>query len=326
MRRPCSNCKSPTALHLTVRSANSALNLFEVLREHIDAVLASHYPDVRASYYVPCPGEYDGHPCDGRFALANLERARERGNGQMQCHNCQEMQDVAALLTGFGTPREEIVEILRRIDSRTEDLSAQAVLVRDVLRLVSEMHEQTDCPRLFTLEPVDRAAWNPKSWVERDYALTLWCEHPEHEHPWKDARFELRLSREWLVKTAPYIRVVAKAIKYGVPLVGAGAGMMLDDATSAATRDERGFADKVAGMTPTDLKDGDRLPLAKAGSGSKAWRSSSSGVSFSRWPRRRRPSSAACGASRTRPAAACGCARSTTRRSTIPRWSQCRRH
>ena len=77
------------------------------------------------------------------------------------------------------------------------------------------MHEQVDCPRLFTLEPLGRAAWNPKRWVELDYELTLWCEHPENEHPWDEAKFELRQSREWLVKAAPYIRFVGKRLDAG---------------------------------------------------------------------------------------------------------------
>ena len=276
--------KPPSELHLTARSANSPLNLFEVMRDYIDAVLASHYPDVEPRYQVPCSGSDGGRPCSGLFALTDLERARKLEITAIQCHRCLKMRDVAELLTGFGTPREEMVDILRRMETKVDDLAGQAVLMRDVLRLVAEVHEQVDCPRLFTLEPMGRAAWNPKRWVELDYELTLWCEHSENEHPWDEAKFELRQSRERLVKAAPYIRFVGTAIKYGVPVAGAGVGMMLDDATATATRDERGFADKLAGLTPTEIDKGAGCRWPKVASGWRVKPTSSSGALSCRWP------------------------------------------
>jgi internalin A len=84
------------------------------------------------------------------------------------------------------------------------------------------------------------------------YLLTLWCEHPGYEHPWAKATYDLGVLKSWVVKVAPYARLVFKTLQLAVPVAAA-----IDLATlpSAARDDARARLDVMQSIIddlPTD--------------------------------------------------------------------------
>jgi internalin A len=147
-------------LYLTVRSAQSPVNFFEVLREHVDAIIFDHYKDMPYYYLVPCPEVKGRERCKGFFELNTLERARQRNLLQLRCHACLENQDVLKLLTGFNAPGERVESVLREIQRNVkvvrdaaittqkglaaldEKEAGRASYMHDLIKMVTEVHEQ----------------------------------------------------------------------------------------------------------------------------------------------------------------------------------------
>jgi internalin A len=204
----------------------------------------------------------DGGPCAGRFPLEDLIRKRGKGKTMVECGKCDEDIEIAELLTSFpaavqpvgsGSPTTLVIsgpvygvvqagamhgtislsnaaavsEAAKGEDpDRLALLSAQltdiAYVVRRTLRVVST--EVTDCPRMFTLSAAARTLKTRLRSDQHQYKLTLWCEHPGQEHPWEPGSYDIREPREWVIRIAPYARVVLAILKVAVPAVGSIVG------------------------------------------------------------------------------------------------------
>jgi hypothetical protein len=97
------------------------------------------------------------------------------------------------------------------------------------------------------MRPTDIKRWNPRRWLESDYVLTLWCEHPGGEHPCEGAEFVITEQKEWLRQAKPYLGFVTKALKYGLPIAGAALAAIESDSTADAWRHERDLVNKISG-------------------------------------------------------------------------------
>jgi hypothetical protein len=93
--------------------------------------------------------------------------------------------------------------------------------------IVAVSTEVIDCPRLFTLTPVRTTGWRRLRFHERRYRLVLWCEDPDHWHPWPDATYQMDMPKEWLVTIAPYASLAFKALRLVVPVGASLAGLEL---------------------------------------------------------------------------------------------------
>ena len=206
----------------------------------------------------------DGTPCPGRFPLEDLIRKRGKDKTIVECGKCDEDIEIAQLLTSFpaavqpagpGSPATLVIAgpaygnfvqagVIQgtislpdaatvneapegeAADQRLSLLSAQltdiAYVVRRTLRVVST--EVTDCPRMFTLTVAERTRKTRLRVDQNQYRLTLWCEHPGEEHPWEPASYDIREPREWVIRIAPYARVVLAILKVAVPAVGSIVG------------------------------------------------------------------------------------------------------
>jgi internalin A len=140
---------------------------------------------------------------------------------------------------------EEVRAGLRRIEAYAAESASQ---VRSVLKSISA--EVTDCPRLFTLVKKKRRI---PEWVdlEEQYQLTLWCEHPGHEHAWPEATYDIKGAREWLTRVVPYAVLVSKVLRVFVPIAGAAAGVMLSEKQIESAQDEIELTKAVVGALPT---------------------------------------------------------------------------
>jgi internalin A len=230
-------------LVLTVR-AQSPDYLFSILRDTVEDLIARRWHGLAYKLLIPCPGmRPDGSSCPGRFALDTLERWRERNRLTIDCHECDEPQSVTELLTGFKGPEAPITQVLAAVEKHTEELKAEirqqaasittdyrdlaaahaaetANQLRTLLRVVST--ELPGCPRLFTLVPRRKRRKERIDSTREYWRLTLWCEHPGHEHPWLAAKYEFAQPKEWFRTVAPYIVMISNLLRFVVPIAGAG--------------------------------------------------------------------------------------------------------
>lgn len=114
--------------------------------------------------------------------------------------------------------------------------------------------EVADCPRLFTLAPVEaRGLGRLRAWRHQQ-RLTLWCEHAGSWHPCPDATYDLTSAHEWLVQVAPYASLVLRALHLLVPVAAAASGVIWSEEQLKAAKHE-------IELTRTLV---DRLPQAAA--------------------------------------------------------------
>jgi hypothetical protein len=96
--------------------------------------------------------------------------------------------------------------------------------------------EAKEGPRLFSFEPVDPRFFDRPKWISEKFRITLWCEHSRAPLPilngGDDRRgvYEVQLTREWLTKAAPFLKVLAGTLSLVVPVAASAMKLMLDDA------------------------------------------------------------------------------------------------
>jgi hypothetical protein len=250
-------------LHIVVRGPRPDYML-ALLRGSVDKLAGDRWPGLRYEFRVPCPKvESDGTRCAGRFRLDHLRSDLEEGETEAKCPECRARWAPVRLMMGFEPSRDPITKRLDAINGRlaiigqdvqeTKALAAEGAQgIRALLKFASQ--EVKDCPRLFVLRPKDKRRWSPARVWESDYALTLCCEHPGHEHVWSKATYEISQSREWLQRAGPYISVVSKTLRVAVPIAGALAGMMMNEVTQKDLADEMNLMDRIAGALPSGIE------------------------------------------------------------------------
>jgi internalin A len=219
--------RGATELAVQVRAPSPEM-YFNVLRDSIERLIRDRWPGLKYRLYIPCTGTAaDGSPCSGTFPLDGLLRQREASRTTAPCMNCPEAPEISVLINGFATPSVSMAEQLRQVGNRLDNLTgsitavqSQAAQIADTVRSVHKIvgTEVTDCPRLFTLAPAPATGFKRAFLYQKHYRLTLWCEHPGHEHPWEPATYDLNPPKGWFAKAAPYIVLVFKTLQIVVPV------------------------------------------------------------------------------------------------------------
>jgi len=114
----------------------------------------------------------------------------------------------------------------REIISKVED--AYTALMRTLL------NEAKEGPRLFSFEPVEPGFFDRPKWMSAKFRLTLWCEHSRRPlwfySTGTDAGvYTIDLPREWLVKAAPFLKVLSSTLGLLLPVVAATAKVALPE-------------------------------------------------------------------------------------------------
>lgn len=221
-------------LHLTARGEYPA-HFMSLLRDGLERLIEDRWPHLIYELYVPCPTHENGQPCGGRFPLKTLQKARTRGLWQLRCQTCLEESDVGRLLEGYVTPAAPLSQQLAEMEARllaqftagNQLILAQAAeMTRRVLRAL--LDEARNGPRLFMLSPVDRTKpWAPRNLLREELQLTLWCEHPGHEHELTgdEGCYHIPNPRKWVTKIAPYALLAVKLLRIAAPLAAGVVGM-----------------------------------------------------------------------------------------------------
>ena len=223
---------APTQLAVEVRAPSPDL-YFHVLSDSIEELIARRWPGLSYELFIPCPGaKVDGSRCMALIPMNGLRIYRQEEDTHFRCLDCGMKHEVSVLLTGFTQSAaasqsamgllKEIASGVSRIEGRAADV---ANTLRQVLRVVST--EITDCPRLFTLTPVDHKGLWYRVVGKQRYHLVLWCEHPGHWHPWTEASYSINQSNEWVLRIQPYLTLVFIALRLVVPVAASVAGVLM---------------------------------------------------------------------------------------------------
>ena len=210
---------SPTELSIRVRGEAPG-HFFSLLRDGLEHLINLRWEGLTYRLEVPCRGLTDeGEPCDNRFRLSDLTKAQSKQIYEMPCVRCWNKQNVFELLTGFAAGDADVSEKLDHVLTNTAEAAGR---LRAVMKALAA--ENRDCPRLFTLVPLSGGP------VRDRYELTLWCEHPDNEHPCEDGAYEIKQTKKWLANLGPYMSLTAKALKVVAAVAGlSGVGDALGD-------------------------------------------------------------------------------------------------
>ncbi len=91
-----------------------------------------------------------------------------------------------------------------------------------------------------------RRAWDPRNILNEDLLLTLWCEHPGHEHPLgPEGQFTIHNPRKWVTKIAPWASIALKVLRIAAPF-GVGAIGLADEALQDRYKADFEFMEKLS--------------------------------------------------------------------------------
>jgi len=267
-------------VRITVRAAYPEAFL-AVLTHEVKWLVENFWAGLRCDVMVPCV-----EPCGmkvpgtGLYEVQRLIESKRRGRPEYPCPVCHEWQGIDCLLRNapaarpapleellaeFATVKAELVAARRqlltfegaamgRFDKL--DVGTQRILskVDDAFAglMTAFTDEAKEGPRLFSFEPVNRSAFNPKGWMKQKFRLTLWCERsrlplpilnkPEPER----GVYEFEVTREWFVQAAPFLKVLTSTLSLVLPIASSATKMVLDDAAYNAIEKTLDFGKECA--------------------------------------------------------------------------------
>jgi internalin A len=254
-------------VRITVRAPYPE-RFLSVLTYEVKWLVENFWAGLRCEVMVPCIMPCGNNaPGTGLFEVQKLIESKRQKRPEYPCPACNEWQSIDFLLrnapsarpipiadelfTEFAEVKDGLIAIRKRlIQQHGEalgrfdrlDISTQRILsqVDDAFTKLMQAltDEAKDGPRLFSLVPVKRTAFNPKEWTGEKFRLTLWCEHSRLPlsapklNGEKDKRgvYELELTREWFKKAAPFLKVLTGTLSLVLPVASSAVKLALDDA------------------------------------------------------------------------------------------------
>ncbi|MGD2183457.1 COR domain-containing protein [Lusitaniella coriacea] len=245
-------------IYVTVRAAYPSLFLGHLCAE-IEWLVKSFWKGLDPRLFIPCPTE----ACKGVLERDEIMEFKEQGMPKVRCAVCRKFHDIDLLMaTAAAKPewQDAVVElkqgqqeIVSAFRTNFDSLSAQ------LKTLMSQADEQfqtllttltdpaKDCPRLFSLEPVNPGFWDKPNWIAQKFHLTLWCEHKRLPlpllNPEGDTRgvYTLELTRDWIKRAAPLLRIMSVTLKLALPIALPSAKLSTDDAAYNAIGEQLEF-------------------------------------------------------------------------------------
>jgi RocCOR-like putative regulator of kinase activity/DAPkinase-like Roc (Ras of Complex) protein/Leucine Rich Repeat (LRR) protein len=123
----------------------------------------------------------------------------------------------------------------------------------DLLQVLTD--EAKEGPRLFSFFPVDRSAFNPKTWIREKFRLVLWCEHSRLPLPllnngdMEKGVYDLELEREWLEKASPYLKFLISTLGIVLPVASSTVKFVLDETAYKLIEEQLDFGKSIIDAT-----------------------------------------------------------------------------
>lgn len=240
-------------IQVTVRAAYPEY-LLRFLTREVKSVVEEGWEGLRCDIMVPCVKPCGmGQAGTSHFSISKLMKRKQSQKSEISCFHpdCEADQDIDTLLGTSPSVYPEapawVEEIKQSIASHQEELKAtlqgnqdqvlEAVdqLGVDLKTSLSKIDEQYDAlfqlhtddafhgPRTFSMLPVSHYKLNPKSWMNRTYRVTLWCEHSRLPLPIltgdkEEGVIEIEVTKEWLNKAWPWIKRISTVLSVVLPV------------------------------------------------------------------------------------------------------------
>ncbi len=258
-------------VRITVRAAYPGYLLGFLTRE-VKWLVEDFWEGLRCEVVVPCI-----EPCGkkqpgaGVFEVQKLIAFKRQAMVLFPCtvSGCNQAQDIDCLLQnapitrrpsiesllahGFAEMRTKLDELRLQNTKLDQQLSRMMSQVEDafegVMRGISD--EGKEGPRLFSLHPVERSAFNPKGWVKKKFKVTLWCEHTRlpltliNKNEDKGV-YELEMTREWFAAAAPFLKVLAGTLSLVLPVAASATKLVMEEAAYKAIENQLDFGKECA--------------------------------------------------------------------------------
>jgi hypothetical protein len=247
-------------VRITVRSPYPE-RFLAALTYEVKWLVENFWAGLRCDVMVPCLNT----PCIGLFEVRRLIENKKRNRPEQPCPVCNEWQNIEELLRNApaarSNPLEELLahsaEVMAMLeDIRLRSLAQHAEVMgglhglnandKEIVSKVEDAYtglmrtlvdEAKDGPRVFSFEPVNPGFFDRPKWVSEKFRVTLWCEHSRLPLPVlygegdKRGVYELVLPRDWVVKAAPFLKVLAGTLSLVMPVASSATKLVLDEAS-----------------------------------------------------------------------------------------------
>jgi len=267
-------------VRITVRSPYPE-GLLGMLTREVKFLVESFWEGLRCDVMVPCINPCGKHtPGTGMFEVEKLMDSKRKNRHEFPCPVCTEWQNIDALLRNAPAATQSIslVELQSEFTAIKDKLDEVNVTSRRILSQVDKTYtdllqvltdEAKEGPRLFSFFPVNRNAFNPKTWIREKFRLVLWCEHSRLPLPvlnngdMKKGVYDLELEREWFKKASPYLKLLTGTLGMVLPVASNAVKLALDETAYKLIEEQLDFGKSIIDATLGETaKIGDFLSTA----------------------------------------------------------------
>jgi hypothetical protein len=253
-------------VRITVRSPYPE-GLLGMLTREVKFLVESFWEGLRCDVMVPCIEPCGKHaPGTGMFEVEKLMNSKRKNRNEFPCPVCDEWQNIDSLLRNAPAATQSIslADLQSEFAAIKDKLDEGNVLSRRILSQVDKTYtdllqvltdEAKEGPRLFSFFPVDRSAFNPKTWIREKFRLVLWCEHSRLPLPvlnngdMKKGVYDLELDREWFKKASPYLKFLTGTLGMVLPVASSAVKLALDETAYKLIEEQLDFGKSIIDAT-----------------------------------------------------------------------------
>jgi Leucine-rich repeat (LRR) protein len=254
-------------VRITVRSPYPE-GLLGMLTREVKFLVESFWEGLHCDVMVPCIEPCGKHAAGtGLFEVEKLMNSKRKNRHEFPCPVCDEWQNIDSLLRNApaATQAISLADLQSEFASLKSDLrddmniNTRRILSQvdktytDLLQVLTD--EAKEGPRLFSFFPVDRSAFNPKTWVREKFRLVLWCEHSRLPLPvlnngdMKKGVYDLELEREWFKKASPYLKFLTGTLGMVLPVASSAVKLALDETAYKLIEEQLDFGKSIIDTT-----------------------------------------------------------------------------
>ncbi|HEY9825301.1 MAG TPA: COR domain-containing protein [Stenomitos sp.] len=247
-------------IHITVRAVYPS-GFLGYLCNDLQSLVQSFWKGVDPRIFLPCPTEN----CKGLLERDELQESKAEGISKIRCAVCRTFHTIDSLMASPATKPEwqEAVtqlnrgqqEILKAVQTHQITSDMLSLQLRTLMSQADEQYRALlatlvdpakDGPRLFSIEPVDPTFWDKPNWMAQKFRLTLWCEHsrlplPTLNQDPTSGIYEIELTRTWLKRAAPLLRILSITLKLALPIAIPSTKLATDDKAYSAISEQLEF-------------------------------------------------------------------------------------
>ncbi len=249
-------------VRITVRSPYPE-GLLGMLTREVKFLVESFWEGLRCDVMVPCIEPCGKHaPGTGLFEVEKLMDSKRKSRHEFPCPVCTEWQNIDSLLRNAPAAAQQIslVDLQSEFAAIKDKLDEVNVTSRRILSQVDKTYtdllqvltdEAKEGPRLFSFFPLDRSAFNPKTWIREKFRLVLWCEHSRLPLPvlnngdMKKGVYDLELEREWFKKAGPYLKFLTGTLGMVLPIASSAVKLALDETAYKLIEEQLDFGKSI---------------------------------------------------------------------------------